>query len=162
MYRYPVAGSAVLRLVTHVGFTHDVDMTTLPATSRRRAFSRRTIATSLALLVCALLLTDAALADSTPVDRLPPGPAVRVEATRNTLVAIALPRPKRTGGLVWRLARPVDRAVAREVSEGEVGDTIVVVFRAVGRGSVTVRYALTRGDASSVAVASRTTHLTVT
>jgi hypothetical protein len=33
-----------------------------------------------------------------------------------------------------------------QVSEANVGNAVVVVYRAVGQGSVSVRYGLTRGD----------------
>ncbi|MDX6442408.1 MAG: hypothetical protein QOE43_2137, partial [Gaiellaceae bacterium] len=35
-----------------------------------------------------------------------------------------------------------------EVSEANVGNAVVIVYRAVGTGSVSVRYGLTRGEQS--------------
>jgi hypothetical protein len=57
---------------------------------------------------------------------------------------------------VWRLARNVDQRVLRQVSEADVGTNVVIVYKAVGAGNVSVVYALTRGDASSKAVRSST------
>ena len=110
----------------------------------------------------AALVTPAALADSTPVSPLPPGPVTTMTAAHGTLVAIAMPRRKASTGLVWRIARPVDPRVLRQVGEADVGPTIVLVFRAVGRGNATVVLALTKGDASAKAVASNTTRVKVT
>ncbi len=43
-------------------------------------------------------------------------------------------------------ARPYDLTVLRQVSEANVGQNVVVVFRTVGRGSTKVVYGLTRGE----------------
>jgi hypothetical protein len=99
-------------------------------------------------------LAAAAAASSTPVGPLPKGPVTRVEALRGSLVAVALPHQPR--GNVWRLARDVDPRVLREVSEADVGDSVVIVFRATGVGSVRVVFALTHGDASAKALQSTT------
>jgi len=76
-------------------------------------------------------------------------------------VAVALPRQKPSTGLVWRLARQVDPSVLRQVSEGDLGASVVVVFRAVHPGSAKVVFALTRGDTSPRALRSRTYTVTV-
>ena len=110
----------------------------------------------------AALVTPAALADSTPVGPLPPGPVTTMTAAHGTLVAIAVPRRKASTGLVWRIARTVSPRVLRQVGEADVGPAIVLVFRAVGRGNATVVLALTKGDASAKAVASNTTRVKVT
>jgi hypothetical protein len=102
-----------------------------------------------------------ASADSTPVGPLPPGPVSTVATQRGSLVAIALPRPAPSRGLVWRLARPLDSAILREVSEADVGSTVVIVYRAVGKGRARVVYAQTRGDASAKAVRAITTAIRV-
>jgi hypothetical protein len=60
------------------------------------------------------------------------------------LVAIALPH--RSGGRVWRIARPFDGSVLREVSEADIGSNVVIVFKAVRPGALTLSYALTRGE----------------
>lgn len=112
---------------------------------------------SVAVAGCAAALaTGAARADSTPIGALPKGPQSSIASERGTLVAIALPRQKPSTGLVWRLARQVDPSVLRQVSEGEVGSSLVVVFRTVHMGSARVVFALTRGDSSPHALRSRT------
>ena len=57
-------------------------------------------------------------------------------------------RPTRGDGLVWRVARPLDTRVVRQVGEAGVGPSVVLVFRVVGRGPRLLHFALTRGDAS--------------
>jgi hypothetical protein len=118
---------------------------------------RRRAAVSVVVAGCAAALaTEAARADSTPIGTLPKGPRSSIASERGTLVAIALPRQKPSTGLVWRLARQVDPSVLRQVSEGDVGSSVVVVFRAMHTGSARVVFALTRGDSSPRALRSRT------
>jgi hypothetical protein len=95
----------------------------------------------------------AALADSTPVGPLPVGPVTTTQVQRGELVAIAL--PQHSGGRVWRVARPFDTNVLRQVSEANVGSSVVLVFRARSIGRTTVSLALTKGDASTKALESR-------
>jgi hypothetical protein len=97
--------------------------------------------------------TAVALADSTPVGPLPAGPAAAVEVQHGELVAFAL--PQRSGGRVWRVARPFDVSVLRQISEANVGSSVVLVFRARSAGRTTVSIALTKGDASAKALESR-------
>jgi hypothetical protein len=94
-----------------------------------------------------------AFADSTPVGPIPAGPIATIQAQRGELVAVALPR--RSGGRVWRLARPFKTKVLSQVSEADVGPSIVVVFRARGAGSALVTFALTASDVSPRALESR-------
>jgi hypothetical protein len=105
-----------------------------------------------ASVVVALAMTPTALADSTPVGPLP-RPAVTTVTTRQgSLVAVSLrSRPAGTG-LVWRVARPVDSRVVRQVAEADVGPAVVLVFRVVGAGRTSLHFALTRGDASPKAL----------
>ncbi|MFN8221665.1 MAG: hypothetical protein U0R50_00290 [Gaiellales bacterium] len=114
---------------------------------------------ALLLALAVVAATHDAFASSTPVGPLPAGPIVTIDAPRGTTVALSLPTPQESTGLVWRIARPFDAAIAREVSEGEVGRSTVVLVRLVGRGATTIRFARTRGDASSVATAARTFRL---
>jgi hypothetical protein len=86
----------------------------------------------------------AAEASAPPVGPIPKGPVSTVTTEKGQLVAIALPR--KATGLVWRLARHVDPAVLRQVSEADVGASVVVIFRATGRGTARVVFALTRGE----------------
>jgi hypothetical protein len=102
-----------------------------------------------------------ASADSTPVGPLPPGPVSTLATQRGSLVAIALTRPVPSKGLVWRLARPLDPAILREVSEADVGSTVVIVYRAVGKGRARIVYAQTRGDSSAKALRAVTTAVRV-
>ena len=59
---------------------------------------------------------------------------------------MAFPAHTASSGLVWRGARPVDPAVVRPLWDADVGGSVVVVYRAVGVGRVTVVYALTHGE----------------
>jgi hypothetical protein len=111
-----------------------------------------------AALAGALLFVLPAAASAPPVGKLPPGPLTTISAKRGTLVAVALPH--RANGLVWRQARGVNPKVLREVSEADVGKDVVVVFRAVGPGRVTLAYGLTRGETTG-ARASLTYRVTV-
>jgi hypothetical protein len=95
----------------------------------------------------------AALAGSTPIGSLPAGPTSTIEVQHGELVAVAL--PQRSAGRVWRTARSVDRRVLSEVSEANVGASVVLVFRAKAAGSTTVSIALTKSDVSTKALESR-------
>ena len=103
----------------------------------------------------------AAPTDSTPVGPLPPGPVSTVTTERGQLFAVALPRPKASTGLVWRIARKFDSRVVRQTTEGDLGNTLVVVFRAFGRGRTSIVFAATRGESSSKAIKAATTRVTV-
>jgi hypothetical protein len=111
------------------------------------------------LLVCLLLivaipltLTAEAGGDSTPVGRLPAGPVTTVTTSRGSLVALAVPRQRPASGLVWRIARPVNATVVKQLSEADVGPSVVLVFRAVRAGSASIVLALTRGESSGSAM----------
>src|ERR1041384_821735 len=91
-----------------------------------------------------------ALADSTPVGPLPAGPAATINVQHGELVALAL--PQRGAGRVWRVARPFDANVLRQVSEASVGASVVLVFRARSAGHTTVSIALTKGHTSPKAL----------
>ena len=100
----------------------------------------------------AFAIVATAHADSTPVGPLPAGPVSNTTTPRGQLVAVALPHARKGTGLVWRLARPYDAKVVREVLEADVGRNVVLVYKVVGRGDTTLVFALTRGDTSPVAV----------
>jgi hypothetical protein len=117
---------------------------------------------TLAATAAAAVLAAPALADSTPVGPLPKGPISTFDTHRGWLVAVALPRQPKSTGLVWRIARPVDSAVVRQVSEGDVGKNVVVVFGVSGPGRASIVFALTRGDASPKAIRAITTVVRVT
>ncbi len=109
----------------------------------------------IALLATAALGGGAAVAfaDSTPIGPLPAGPGATIDVQHGELVALAL--PQRSAGRVWRVARPFDAKVLRQVSEANVGASTVLVFRARNAGRTTVSIALTKGDASAKALESR-------
>jgi hypothetical protein len=104
------------------------------------------------LAAAAALGTGTARADSAPVGPLPKPALTTVATTKGALVSVGLPARKPSTGLVWRVARPVDTRVVRQVGEADVGPAVVLVFRAVGRGRASITLALTRGEASSKAV----------
>ena len=120
-----------------------------------------------ALLVLCVLATSIvrlagdARADATPVGPLPSAPATTIVAERGSLVAIALPRQRPSSGLVWRLARPVDSAVLRQISEADVGPAVVIVSGAIGRGSAKVSFALTQGETGTAAIRAATCSIRV-
>ena len=114
--------------------------------------SGRLIAGVAAAVAAAATLAGAGLADSTPVGRLPSGPTSTIQSQKGQLIAVALPR--RANRLVWRIARPVDARVLRQVSEANVGRSVVLVFRAIGPGTTVVSFGLTRGETAK-AYASR-------
>jgi hypothetical protein len=117
---------------------------------------------ALICLFSAIALTGGAavaLADSTPVGPLPAGPVATIQAQRGELVALAL--PERGSGRVWRVARPVDATILRQVSEADVGRSVVLVFRTRRAGRTTISLALTKGDASAKALESRRFHVLV-
>jgi hypothetical protein len=114
------------------------------------------IAGVLAALTLALAIPAAATAP--PVGALPPGQVTTVTASKSTLVSVVL--PKGAHGRSWRQARSIDTSVLREVTEANVGSTVVIVFKAVGRGTTKVVYGLTRGETKK-AYASITYSVTV-
>jgi hypothetical protein len=114
--------------------------------------TRTLSAAAVAAVALLTLVSGTASADSTPIGALPSGPTTTVLTKRGSFVAVSLPRQPAKSGLVWRVARQVDSKVLRQVSEADVGPTVVVVFRAVGKGKATVSFAATRGDSSSKAV----------
>jgi hypothetical protein len=97
-----------------------------------------------AAFVIACALAGAAYADSPPVGPLPKPKVTTLKTTRGSLFSIALPR--RGDGYVWRIARALDSRVVREVAEGDVGTTVVLVFRAAGRGHASIVVAETKGE----------------
>ena len=103
-------------------------------------------------VVATLVVPTAAWADSAPVGKLPRPTVTTVTTAKGSLVSVALPARKLSSGLVWRVARPFDTRVVRQVGEADVGSAVVLVFRAVGRGTASITLALTRGDSSPKAI----------
>jgi hypothetical protein len=98
------------------------------------------------LIPAAVVSATAAItqASSPPVGPLPPGPKATIATDAGELVAVALPR--RSGGRVWRIARAYDSSILHEVSEANVGSSVLLVFKTTGQGNATISLALTRGD----------------
>ena len=107
---------------------------------------------TLSVALLAFVAAGTAAADSTPVGPLPPPAVTKVTTAKGSLVAVSLPARPAGTGLVWRVARPLDTRVVRQVGEAGVGPSVVLVFRVVGRGRASLHFALTRGDASPKAV----------
>ena len=107
---------------------------------------------ALSVAVLAFVAAGTAAADSTPVGPLPTPAVTKVTTAKGSLVAVSLPARPAGTGLVWRVARPLDTRVVRQVGEADVGPSVVLVFRVVGRGRASLHFALTRGDASPKAV----------
>jgi hypothetical protein len=106
-----------------------------------------------ALLVVALVVAigSGAVANATtrsapPVGPLPPGPSSTIQTQTGELVALAL--PNRPGGRVWRIARAINSRVLVQVSEANVGASVVLVFKAKAPGTAKVVFGLTRGERS--------------
>ena len=64
------------------------------------------------------------------------------------LIGLAVALPHRPAGRVWRIARPFNGSVLRQVSEADVDSSVVLVFKALRAGKVTVVFALTKGETS--------------
>lgn len=107
---------------------------------------RTTTAWLLAVAAAGAIVAAAVAGSSSapPVGPLPPGPTTSIKTQKGELVAVAL--PTRASGRVWRIARAFNGAVIREISEANVGSSVVLVFRAQGVGSTTIRFGLTRGE----------------
>jgi hypothetical protein len=104
---------------------------------------------TIAVIAAATALTGTAVAgaslkDSPPVGPLPAGPTSTIVTQKGQLVAFALPH--RSAGRVWRVARKFDAKVVQQVTEGDVGPSVVLVFKATGKGKTTVVFGLTRGE----------------
>ena len=111
----------------------------------------------LAVIAASLAIAAAAGATAPPIKVLPVGPVSTITTTKGELVSIALPSKT---GLSWRLARNSAPGVLREVSEANVGRSVVIVFKALARGKATIVYGQTRGE-TATAVATRTYVVTV-
>jgi hypothetical protein len=110
----------------------------------------------LALMSTVALLgvsTAVAHTSAPPVGPLPAGAKTVVSTRVGQLVAVALPH--QSGGKVWRIARAFDGATLSQVSEGDLGSNVVLVFSAKKPGTVTLVFALTKGETSK-ALAART------
>src|SRR5690348_6207646 len=94
-----------------------------------------------------------AYASAPPVGPLPPGPSVAVKATVGGTFSATLPKPSVSGG-AWRIARPFDSTVARQVGEATTSSGGArVTFRALDEGTTRVVFAHTRGERAHAYVA---------
>ena len=89
-------------------------------------------------------LAGASRATAPPIGPLPAGPTAAIQTHTGELVAFALPH--RPNGRAWRIATSVNTKVLRQVSEADVGNQVVLVFKATGPGKATVVFGLTRGE----------------
>jgi hypothetical protein len=115
----------------------------------------------LALLAGGAIAASAS-ASATPIGALPRGKTTTVTVVRGGLVAVALPRASAKSGLVWRIARPFDPHVVREIAEGELGTSVVIVFKGVAKGHASIVVAQTLGDTGTKAFKAVTYDVTVT
>jgi hypothetical protein len=93
-----------------------------------------------------VLPVSASVASAPPVGPLPPGQITTINATRGTLIAVALPGQPSSSGLVWRLAGAVNAKVLLQTAERNSGRDVIVVYKAVSAGGATVAYGLTKGE----------------
>jgi hypothetical protein len=98
-------------------------------------------------------MAGAGAASAPPVGPLPAGPTTTIYTQVGQLVAFALPH--RPNGRVWRVARPIDSKVLVQVSEGDLGANVVLVFKAKGKGTAKVSFGLTRGETAKAYEARR-------
>ena len=105
-----------------------------------------------------LVLAVPVEASAPPVGRLPKGPVTTVRTPMGTFVSVTLPHLK---GLSWRLARRFDTRLVAQAGEGDIGATVVIIYRAKAVGRTRIVYAATRGE-STIARAARTYDITVT
>jgi hypothetical protein len=109
--------------------------------------------TAVAGIAAATVLVAPAWAAAPPVGPLPAGPTTQISAQHGELLAVAL--PAQPAGRVWRLKGSIDARVVREVSEANIGKNVVIVFRAVARGTTTLSYGSTRGETAKAYAAKR-------
>ena len=110
--------------------------------------SHRVITGSVLALIVTAVVAGSGRATAPPLGPLPSGPTSAIETHTGELVAFALPH--RTAGRVWRIAKSVNPRVLRQVTEGDIGEQVVVVFKATGPGTAVVAFGLTRGERPKV------------
>jgi hypothetical protein len=95
----------------------------------------------------AAISAAAALASAGPVGPLPNGPTTVVHVAVGKTYTARLPQPK-VAGRVWRIARPFDGKIVSETREAETKQQVLITFRAVGKGTTSVVFAMTLGERS--------------
>jgi hypothetical protein len=118
----------------------------------RRRFSALVVLVASVAIVLATM-AGATTAAAPPVGPLPAGPTSTISTQTGQLVAFALPH--RANGRVWRVAGPVKASVLVQVSEGDVGSNVVLVFKAKSKGTAKVSFGLTRGETAKAFEARR-------
>jgi hypothetical protein len=111
------------------------------------------VALAASLTVALATMAGAGIAAAPPVGPLPAGPTSTISTQAGQLVAFALPH--RANGKVWRLAGTIDPKVVLQVSEGDIGSNVVLVFKATGKGSAKLSFGLTRGETAKAYEARR-------
>jgi predicted secreted protein len=104
-----------------------------------------------------VLLLALGIASAPPVGPLPKGPTIQIAPHPGKTFTVKLPMRSE---YVWRIARPFDSHVVREVAEGDRAGFIWVRFRAVAPGTTKIVFAQTRGETRK-AYAARTFRITV-
>ena len=121
--------------------------------------ARRVLAVSVGLAVAVVLLAASiGQADSAPIGPLPPGPVASTTTKPGLLVAVALSACE-SQLRAWCGASRGDTtpaSFARSRKPTWSSNSVVLVFKVVGRGDTSLVFALTRGDTSSKAVRSAT------
>ena len=98
----------------------------------------------LVALALGLAFAGTAAATAPPVGPLPKARVTVLKTTRGSYFSVTV--PVRGGGYVWRIARPYNPRVVGQVAEADVAQTIVLVFRATGRGRTSIIVAETKGE----------------
>lgn len=100
---------------------------------------------TVALVLAAMLAcVSASTASAPPVGKLPKSPVTTIRTVSQELIAFALPRGQ--SGLVWRGKSNTDWHVAKPLTEGEIGDTTVLIYLAGKPGVTDVTFGLTKGE----------------
>jgi hypothetical protein len=95
-------------------------------------------------VVCALVFVGSAVASAPPVGPLPKAQVTTLKTTRGSYFSVTA--PVRGGGYVWRVARAYNARVVGQVGEADVGKTVVLVFKATGRGRTSIVLGETKGE----------------
>jgi hypothetical protein len=109
----------------------------------RRSMTGRVVPAAGLAAIC----VSTALASAGPVGPLPNGPTTSARLPVGKTYTAKLPQPK-VAGRVWRIARPFDGKVVGETHEGETKHYVLITFRAVGKGSTRVVFAMTRAESA--------------
>jgi hypothetical protein len=113
----------------------------------KRPFRSRAVrgAATVVVLLVAGFAAALAFATAPPVGPLPAGPTTTVTVGVGRTFTVTLPTP-RIEGRVWRVARPYDGKVVRQVGEGDSARGVWLSYRGRTAGNTRVVFALTRGE----------------